>query len=305
MPAPAPLVLRYTDRTEFAHPAMGRQPIKLLVTDLDNTLYDWVGYFARAFRAMIGPAAAILEIPEQQLLDELQAVHRNRGDSEHPWSLAETVSARARWPRASNAERITRLDPAFHAFNRVRKQTLRLYPGVESTLTAIHGAGVPIVGHTEASSVNAHWRIRRLGLERLFTRLYTADVGPSPAQTDIPVIPIPREIHKPDPRILREVCTHFGVEPALALYVGDSLTRDVAMARELGMPAAWASYGVEHDPRDWQTLTRITHWTREDVARVEATRERYKDVVPDVELSAFEELLDHFEFGDIQQTRSA
>lgn len=275
---------------------MARKTIHLLVTDLDNTLYDWVGFFASAFRAMLGSATVLLGIEAEQLLGELQAVHQDRCDSEHPWSLAETASVKARWPELSANERIEQLDPAFHAFNRVRKRTLSLYPGVESTLSEIHELGVPIVGHTEASSVNADWRVRRLGLDRYLSRLYTADVGDRPTQPGIPLIPIPRKIHKPDPRILLDICSDFGVEPHEALYVGDSLSRDVAMAQTIAMNTAWARYGVHHMPEDWETLLRITHWTAEDVARVEATRERFKNVTPDVELSKFDDLLSEFVF---------
>jgi len=111
------------------------------------------------------------------------------------------------------------------------------------------------------------------------------------------MVPIPREIHKPDPRILLDICEDFGVEPDEALYVGDSLSRDIAMAQGISMNTAWAAYGVQHVPEDWQTLLRITHWTAEDVARVEATRERFKNVKPDAELSGFDDRLRHFEFS--------
>ena len=300
--------MRYTLRGGGKQPLMARKTIRLLITDLDNTLYDWVGFFAAAFRAMLAPATALLGVEEEQLLGELQVVHRKRCDSEHPWSLAETASAKARWPGLSTSERIKQLDPAFHAFNRVRNQTLSLYPGVESTLSQLHAHGLPIVGHTEASSINADWRVKRLGLDRYLTRLYTADVGDRPAQAVIPLVPISREIHKPDPRILLEICADFGVEPAEALYVGDSLSRDIAMARRIAMNTAWAQYGVHHAAADWQTLVRITHWTDEDVQRVEATRERFKHVEPDVELSRFDDLLRLFDFsGDHHgvQTESA
>ena len=297
-----PLVLRYTKNVaSSAAPVMPRMPrIELLVTDLDNTLYDWVGFFAKAFAAMVDVAVEILQVDREQLLDDLQAVHQRHHDSERPWSLAETKVALARWPGRTLAERKQHLDPAFHVFNRVRKQRLKLYPGVADTLATIRELGVPVVGHTEASAVNALHRIERLELASLLTRVYANDSGHalhgSGSDSPVEVVPVPREIHKPDPRILLEVCAELGVAPERALYVGDSLTRDVSMARQIGMQAAWAAYGTRHAPADWATLVRVTHWTSEDLERVKQARDQFGDIVPDVTLEHFAELLEHFEF---------
>ncbi len=270
--------------------------IELLVTDLDNTLYDWVGFFAKAFTAMIDVAVGLLEVDREQLLDELKRVHQRHHDSERAWSLAETETVIRRWPRASFEERRKALDPAFHAFNRVRKDRLQLYPGVAETLETVSRLGVPIVGHTEASAINALTRVEKLELSDLLTRLYAADSGQAVGDARVRVVPVPRAIHKPDPRILLEVCDEMGVAPERALYVGDSLSRDVGMARQIGMHAAWAAYGTRHDPHDWATLVRITHWTREDVARAQRAQELFGDSEPDVTLERFDELLERFEF---------
>lgn len=271
---------------------MPKPVIKLLVTDLDNTLYDWVGFFAKAFRAMVEVAVPILGVDREALLDQLQAVHRRHHDSERPWSLAETEIARSKWP--NEEERRLALDDAFHAFNSVRKQELRLYPGVTETLDRIRGTGVVIVGHTEASSLNASGRIERLGLEALFDRLYAADGGGSVPNTKI--IAVPRDIHKPDPRILQDICREFAIAPEHALYVGDSISRDIGMAKQVGMWAAWAAYGTRHAAEDWATLTRVTHWTDDDVARATAAQQRFGDSKPDFVLERFDELLECCEF---------
>jgi putative hydrolase of the HAD superfamily len=46
---------------------------------------------------------------------------------------------------------------------------------------------------------------------------------------------------KPDPRIFRAALERLHAEPAEALFVGDSLPRDMAGARALGMPHVWLS----------------------------------------------------------------
>lgn len=44
---------------------------------------------------------------------------------------------------------------------------------------------------------------------------------------------------KPDPRIFRAALDTLGVAPERAVFVGDSLPRDMAGARSLGMPHVW------------------------------------------------------------------
>lgn len=48
-------------------------------------------------------------------------------------------------------------------------------------------------------------------------------------------------VDKPDPRIFRVALDALGVAPGEALFVGDSLHRDMAGARGLGMPHVWLS----------------------------------------------------------------
>jgi phosphoglycolate phosphatase len=43
---------------------------KLLITDLDNTLYDWVSFYAQSFTAMLDELVVILGVPANVLIDE-------------------------------------------------------------------------------------------------------------------------------------------------------------------------------------------------------------------------------------------
>ncbi len=71
---------------------------KMLVCDLDNTLYDWVGYFVPSFNAMVDAALPIIGCDREQLLDDLREVHQKHHDSEQPFALLETGSVRRRFP---------------------------------------------------------------------------------------------------------------------------------------------------------------------------------------------------------------
>jgi FMN phosphatase YigB (HAD superfamily) len=272
---------------------------KLLITDLDNTLYDWVTFFTSSFQSMVSELTVLLHVPEATILDEFKAVHQRYGNSEQPFAVLELPSLRQRFPNLSRDEVLHKIDPALHRFNSTRKRTLALYPGTAETLASLKQAGVKIVGHTEAILSNAYWRLRALGIESYFSRLYTLQGGdaihisPDSRWVDPPegfVTVVPRDERKPNPRLLLDICQHEEAASTSTYYVGDSLVRDVAMAKRAGVMAIWARYGTIYDPKCWPYLVKITHWTDEDVRRERDLKEMYGDVVPDHAIDSFAQL---------------
>ena len=214
--------------------------IRLVVTDLDNTLYDWVTYFVPAFYAMVETASQLLDVPPDNLLSEMKLVHQHYGSSERPFSLLEAPTVQKRLAHLTLVERKEYLNEAFHAFNKIRKQSLKLYDGVYETLQAIRESGATIVAHTDADAVNSLFRIVRFGLEQVICRLYApqhsaeseyrfSDASPVPSEY---VRVLPREDRKPNPKLLRDICRDYDVEPAETLYIGDSNIRDGSWPKE-------------------------------------------------------------------------
>src|SRR5262245_26301782 len=148
---------------------------KLLITDLDNTLYDWVTFFSASFRSMVDELVVLLDVPEETILEEFKRVHQRYGNSEQPYAVLELPSLQRKFSDLSRDEVLKRIDPALHSFNSMRKRTLRLYDGVAETLSELQHAGVRIVGHTEAVLANSYWRLRALSIDRHFSRLYTLE----------------------------------------------------------------------------------------------------------------------------------
>jgi FMN phosphatase YigB (HAD superfamily) len=280
--------------------------IKLLVTDLDNTLYDWLSSFVPAFYSMIQVAATVLEVDQEQLLDEMKVVHQRYHNSEQPYALLEATSVVSRYPEASPLERKEHLTEAFLEFNKVRRANLRLYPGVLETIKQIRDRGSIVVGHTEAVVENSLYRLELLGLTEELECLYApegkAPHHPDPRRPKIQeaygngVYLLPSNHRKPDPTVLKDICMRHRVSVEETLYVGDSISRDVAMAKNAGAYAAWARYGNRRDAALWEKLVRVTHWTDEDVAHEKRISDETKGIEPDVVIDSFSELLDCFEF---------
>jgi FMN phosphatase YigB (HAD superfamily) len=274
---------------------------KLVITDLDNTLYDWVTFFAKAFAAMIDELEQLLQTDREKLLREFKSVHQRYGTSEQPFAVFELESVRQKFPNATRVELKTKLDTALHAFNSARKRTLMLYDGVEATLALLKDRGVVVVGHTESIAVNGYYRLKRLAIEPYFHHLYALEghVAPHPniarerelAPPEGFLSVIPTCERKPNPRLLLDICSREGIQASDAVYVGDSLTRDVGMAKEAGVTAVWAKYGTLYDRNLWGLLVQITHWTNADVAREEELSHRYDMIEPDYTLDCFSQLI--------------
>jgi len=108
---------------------------------------------------------------------------------------------------------------------------------------------------------------------------------------------LPSDHRKPDPNVIGDIIQDYRVTPEETLYVGDSITKDIMMAKSAGIRSAWARYGTKFDRALWEKLVRITHWTESDVKREEVLRSLSKEVAADVNLDSFMELNEYFTFG--------
>ena len=197
---------------------------KLLVCDLDNTLYDWVFYFVSAFYAMVDEVVRITSCDRDRLLNDFRAIHRQYHDSEHPFALLETQTVQEIFSGQSRREVARRLDSAFHAFNANRKEHLQLYPGVREGLETLSQSNFVLVAHTESKLYAVVDRLTRLELTENFQRIYCRERSTSqhpdpgrggrslrrfPLQK---VVELSHHQQKPNPDVLLEICRNEGVD---------------------------------------------------------------------------------------------
>jgi phosphoglycolate phosphatase len=266
---------------------------KLLVCDLDNTLYDWIGYFVPSFYEMVDVVVEITGCDREKLLDDFHKVHQSMHDSEQPFALLKTETIKRLYADVPTETVMKILDPAFHAFNSARKRNLRLYPGVKETLEILNRAGIGLIAHTESKLFGVVDRLRRLDLSRFFAKIYCRERSnsshPAPQSVakwfdDFPmdkVIELSHHQAKPNPSVLLEICSNEGISHIDTAYIGDSIARDVLMAKRAGVFAIWAAYGAKHDAAMYDALVRISHWTPEEVARERRLKEEARTIEPD------------------------
>lgn len=278
---------------------------KLLVCDLDNTLYDWVRYFVSSFYAMVNEVVRLTSCDRERLLDDFRRVHQRHRDSEHPFALLETEVVHDLFRGYTLREIARQLDPAFHAFNATRKSTLVLHPGVREGLDSLKRSGVVLIAHTESKLYGVADRLIRLQLAEYFDRIYCRERPnarhPDPDSIDgwlerIPmdrVVELSRHQRKPDPEVLLEICGMENVNVSDVAYVGDSMARDMLMAKNAGVYAIWAKYGTDHSSEEYERLVRVSHWTADDVRTERRLHREVRKMQPDfVAETSFMEVLD-------------
>jgi phosphoglycolate phosphatase-like HAD superfamily hydrolase len=290
--------------------AAARSFATVLVTDMDNTLFDWLGMWQAAFGAMLEHLMADSGVPRATLEAEFFAIHQRHGTTEYAFAIQELPSLRAR--HAPDAEDLPgRYAAAIDAYRVMRRRTLALYPGVRETLRAVRAAGALVIAYTESRAYYADYRVRTLELDGALDYLYSLPdhalpegvtasqirrYPPEPYRLRSTVARHTREgTWKPDASVLRDILSDVGAEPAAAVYVGDSLIKDVTMAQAAGVLDVFARYGDVRSRPGYDLLRRVTHWSPAMLARSEGIREA--DVRPPHVLGdGFAELLDHVEF---------
>jgi FMN phosphatase YigB (HAD superfamily) len=258
--------------------------IELVVLDLDNTLYDWVGYYVPAFRAMLAEVSRLTGVPKDELKASFQRVHQRHGTSEYAFAIEELDVLQEFDQHLTIPERLEKYATAIDAFRELRAERMCLYPGTAEVLEALHREDRQLVAYTDAMMFYATRRLKQLGIEHFFSGLVAQrDHGLPPGvrpewvrssddeskyQTLIPHIEeLEPGLVKPSPEILLEIVRDFETRPEKTVYVGDSLHRDVYMAQLAGVHDIYASYGRSYPREYFAELVEITHWTEEDVAR--------------------------------------
>ena len=166
---------------------MNRKRISLVITDLDNTLFDWFAQWYYAFDALLNRLAEDSGISKETLIPEIKKIHQTHGTAEYAFLIEEIPSIRAKFP---DEDLVKRFDEAIHAHRRARKAHLRLNTGVLATLQILREKGCLIVGYTESMGFYTNYRIRQLGLDGVLDYLY------SPPDHDLPPGMTPEQVRK-------------------------------------------------------------------------------------------------------------
>ncbi len=286
--------------------------VTTVITDLDNTLYDWVAMWSASFPAMLRVLVEQSGVPQETLESEAKEIHRQHRTSEYAFLVESLPSLKAKHPGANLVEVYK---DAIAAYRKAREESLALYPSVLDTLQALKAKSVRLVGFTDSLAWYSRSRLQKLNLDGVLDVLY------SPADHALPPGTTPEMLRsqdpdaykfkytehrhtpagefKPNPQVLTDIMADIGAGASSTIYVGDSLMKDVLMAQQAGVMDVFAEYGKGQDHPGYEMLRRVTHWTEEDVEKEKQLKARY-NVHPTYTLhKRFAELFDHFEFAAV------
>ena len=275
-----------------------------IVFDLDNTLYDFDTYFVRSFRAMVRVVLPRLDVSEAHLLEDFRSVYGELGSFESMEAIAALRALREPEISGALADEIVKVGK--RAFEQAGARHLRLYPGVRETLQIVKQAGIRLFVLSDAPRVHAIDRLRRLRLLEYFDSIFTWEgiVAPEPAADATPqdkdgnvigtpkpaadlfswagltlhddekIIGIPKEHKKPNPTVLRSIVDTYGLHAKSTVLVGDSVDRDIRVAKSAGVVSVWARYGARSPNLDTvELLTKLLPWEEESRRREQAARD--------------------------------
>lgn len=227
----------------------------LLITDLDNTLYDFPAYYEAGLAAIVEELGTSLGLSDGDITHRLRAVYDRHQSIEYPFAIEEI-------PEVSELPEDIRLlyvRRALKTFWMSATASLTLYPSVLETLIELRRQRVPIVAYTDAPIHEATRRISSLGIRpyivgivaqqwfrRRPRRTFVARIDELPGfyrpSRRMPVLWRINE-RKPSSMTYEKLLSVFNLTACRAVTVGDSYQRDLRPAAQLGMTALWASYG--------------------------------------------------------------
>ena len=274
--------------------------ITTVITDLDNTLWDWVEIWYRPFNAMLDRLIERSGVPRERLEQEIRRIHQKYGTSEYAFLIEELPCLQEKHP---GAELTAVYGDAIEAYRAERNLTLRLYSGVENTLLHLHQTGCLLVGYTESTAYYTRYRLRKTGVDAMLDFLYSPEDHELPSSPeDIRLYPkekyelsctehrhTPHGELKPNPHILEKILHDIGSSPQETLYVGDSKMKDIAMAQSVGALDAWAKYGMAQHTDAYALLRRVSHWTDQAVEAEKMLLIR-DEVTPSITLESFSDI---------------
>ncbi|MEO5928927.1 MAG: HAD-IA family hydrolase, partial [Candidatus Kapaibacterium sp.] len=259
---------------------MKRKEISIIILDLDNTLWDWLEIWHKPFSALLDMLTQHNNISRDNLIKEIKIIHQRHGTSEYPFLIEEIKSLQPQEPDKQGYDEIIRL------YDRMRLEAVQLYPTVFETLWALKDIGCAVIGYTESMAAYTNHRIRNSCIDGLLDIVYTPTDHALPQnltneqrnryfqsedrlrKTSHKLTP--KGELKPNPKILKEIIDNIKGSYKRAIYVGDNLMKDIAMAQEAGVIDVYAQYGDRRDSESYELLRQVTHWTSEDVEREKA-----------------------------------
>ncbi len=204
---------------------ISNNPIRAVVFDLDNTLYDYDAAHTPAFRALTDFACREFDLTPEEFVQRHRAAEKELGRrcgancaAVHNRLIRYQVLLEGLGRPIGRAPEMSRL------YWSTLLNAMKPYPGAIRMLEQLREMGLTVGIGTNMTADNQYEKLIRIGAMERIDFLVTSEEVTA---------------EKPDRRLFEACAAKAGCEPARCLFVGDSLEKDVKGALAAGMRAAW------------------------------------------------------------------
>ncbi|MDD1677818.1 MAG: HAD family hydrolase [Methanomicrobiales archaeon] len=212
--------------------------IKAVIFDMDNTLFDFVSAKQHACREV----ARFLDRDDGESLFGY-FLHGKHGFESHE-NIRDYLIDRKMFGEETLARSIA-------IYEREKLRVLIPYPLIHEVLGEIRRKALRMAVLTDAHNGNALLRLKKLDLDQYFDCVITTDMT---------------GCKKPAPEPFMLALKMLGTRPEETLVIGDSIRRDIAPGKHLGMITAHAAYGDRNVPAPDPSVADVVLHSVRDIA---------------------------------------
>lgn len=249
--------------------------IKLVVTDLDDTLFSWTNFFVQSFYEMTNEVLKLVDVDQQTLLEEYRIYNVDTKNIENIYSTLELPCVKSKYHNLSKEQLENLFAPVFEVFEKKRNETLKLYDNVEEYMKYLKDNNIKLIGYSESIEEYALYRLNKLDIYKYFDVLYLGENKNNLTNKDDKVKHT--NIKKPNKDLLNEIIKEHNFSKEEVIYVGDSLEKDMFMAKETGLKACWCNVYLENKNQLVNKLIPISHWDEEETLVNKVNKEKWND----------------------------
>ena len=193
-----------------------QKPIRAVIFDMDNTLFDFVEAKLIACAAVI----SYLQVPVEPVVLLKYFLRPAHGFESHE-NIRDFLNYNNCYSDAIFIQCCV-------IYDEEKIAAIKPYPHVAETLSVLRERGLKLGVVTDAHNGNALKRLKKAGLEEFFDAIITMDMHGKA---------------KPSPEPFLLSMSKLGVNASETMLVGDSIRRDIIPAKALGMFTVHAAYG--------------------------------------------------------------
>lgn len=236
---------------------------KCLITDFDNTLFDWFDNWYQAFNGALEYIySKVPTLNKEVLLNDIKNIHLKHHTTEY-LNVFYEIGKSSKYKNIPNFYEIC--SDATVLREKLKVQNLHLFSNVLDTFKILKEHSYKLIIFTESEAFSTATRVKELNLDGIIDYIYAPpakNFGDINLQTT-QLISFEKQAHyKPEKKNLEKIVNDLHLKRENCYYLGDSLIKDIKMAQNAKIIDIYAKYGENYKNRpEYELLKKVTFWT--------------------------------------------